>query len=84
MSMSIACSRATSIGEALDILPQKWTELFGGYDYHAQQAAARTSSARFRAIEAALADPHAPRTPDLDGKAGTADVGKAIAERVAG
>jgi tartrate dehydrogenase/decarboxylase/D-malate dehydrogenase len=31
------------------------------------------------AIEAVLADPHAPRTPDLGGRAGTADVGKAIA-----
>ncbi len=30
------------------------------------------------AIEAVLADPHAPRTPDLGGDAGTADVGQAI------
>jgi isocitrate/isopropylmalate dehydrogenase len=30
-----------------------------------------------------LADPHAPRTPDLGGSAGTVDVGKAIAERIA-
>ncbi|MDH4050844.1 MAG: tartrate dehydrogenase [Rubrivivax sp.] len=36
------------------------------------------------AIEAALADPHAPRTADLGGSAGTSDVGRAIAERVAG
>ena len=35
------------------------------------------------AIEAMLADPHAPRTPDLGGSAGTVDVGKAIAERIA-
>jgi len=35
------------------------------------------------AIEAALADPHAPRTPDLGGSAGTADVGRAIAEVIA-
>ena len=35
------------------------------------------------AIEALLADPHAPRTPDLGGSAGTADVGRAIAERIA-
>jgi isocitrate/isopropylmalate dehydrogenase len=31
-----------------------------------------------------LADPHAPRTPDLGGRASTADVGKALAQRVAG
>ena len=35
------------------------------------------------AIEALLSDPQAPRTPDLGGRAGTADVGRAIAERVA-
>ena len=35
------------------------------------------------AIEAALADPQAPRTPDLGGSAGTVDVGRAIAARVA-
>jgi tartrate dehydrogenase/decarboxylase/D-malate dehydrogenase len=35
------------------------------------------------AIEAVLADPHAPRTPDLGGTAGTADVGRAIAECIA-
>ena len=35
------------------------------------------------AIEAALADPHAPRTPDLGGQAGTADVGRAIAQKIA-
>ena len=35
------------------------------------------------AIEAALGDPQAPRTPDLGGRAGTTDVGRAIAERVA-
>jgi tartrate dehydrogenase/decarboxylase/D-malate dehydrogenase len=31
-----------------------------------------------RAIETLLADPHAPRTPDLYGNAGTADVGRAL------
>jgi tartrate dehydrogenase/decarboxylase/D-malate dehydrogenase len=31
-------------------------------------------------IEALLVDPHAPRTPDLGGYAGTADVGRALAE----
>jgi tartrate dehydrogenase/decarboxylase/D-malate dehydrogenase len=36
-----------------------------------------------RAIEAVLADPHAPRTPDLGGRAGTADLGRALAETVA-
>jgi tartrate dehydrogenase/decarboxylase/D-malate dehydrogenase len=36
------------------------------------------------AIEATLADPQAPRTPDLGGHAGTADVGQAIAQAVAG
>jgi tartrate dehydrogenase/decarboxylase / D-malate dehydrogenase len=35
------------------------------------------------AIEAVLADPHAPRTPDLGGSAGTADVGQALAQVVA-
>ncbi|MEO7243891.1 MAG: tartrate dehydrogenase [Rubrivivax sp.] len=35
------------------------------------------------AIQAVLADPAAPRTPDLGGRAGTADVGRAIAEHVA-
>jgi tartrate dehydrogenase/decarboxylase/D-malate dehydrogenase len=35
------------------------------------------------AIEALLADPQAPRTPDLGGSAGTTDVGRAIAQRVA-
>jgi tartrate dehydrogenase/decarboxylase/D-malate dehydrogenase len=34
------------------------------------------------AIEALLSDPQAPRTPDLGGSAGTADVGRAIAERI--
>lgn len=36
-----------------------------------------------RAIEALLADPHAPRTADIGGRAGTGDVGIAIAESVA-
>jgi tartrate dehydrogenase/decarboxylase/D-malate dehydrogenase len=35
------------------------------------------------AIEAVLADPQAPRTPDIGGCAGTADVGQAIAQAVA-
>jgi tartrate dehydrogenase/decarboxylase/D-malate dehydrogenase len=35
------------------------------------------------AIESALSDPHAPRTADLGGRAGTADVGQAIAQKVA-
>ncbi len=35
------------------------------------------------AIEASLADPHAPRTADLGGRAGTSDVGQAIAQVVA-
>ena len=34
------------------------------------------------AIEAVLADPEAPRTPDLGGKAATTDVGRAIAEAI--
>ena len=34
------------------------------------------------AIEALLGDPQAPRTPDLGGRAATADVGRALAERV--
>jgi len=37
----------------------------------------------FEAIEAMLADPAAPRTPDMGGRAATQDVGRAIAERVA-
>jgi tartrate dehydrogenase/decarboxylase/D-malate dehydrogenase len=35
------------------------------------------------AIEALLADPHAPRTPDLGGNAGTGDLGRALAAAVA-
>ena len=35
------------------------------------------------ALEALLADPHAPRTADLGGTAGTADVGRAITECIA-
>ena len=35
------------------------------------------------AIESMLADPHAPRTADLGGTAGTADVGRALAEVIA-
>jgi tartrate dehydrogenase/decarboxylase / D-malate dehydrogenase len=37
-----------------------------------------------RAIEGSLADPHAPRTADIGGTAGTIDVGRAIAEVVRG
>jgi tartrate dehydrogenase/decarboxylase/D-malate dehydrogenase len=36
------------------------------------------------AIEAVLADPAAPRTPDLGGRAATADLGRAVAGRIAG
>jgi len=35
------------------------------------------------AIESLLSDPHAPRTPELGGRAGTQDVGRALADRVA-
>jgi tartrate dehydrogenase/decarboxylase/D-malate dehydrogenase len=35
------------------------------------------------AVESALADPHAPRTADLGGRAGTTEVGQAIAQVVA-
>jgi tartrate dehydrogenase/decarboxylase/D-malate dehydrogenase len=35
------------------------------------------------AIEAVLADPQAPRTPDLGGNAGTADLGRALVETLA-
>lgn len=34
------------------------------------------------AIEAVLGDPHAPRTPDLGGRAGTADLGRALENEV--
>ena len=34
------------------------------------------------AIEALLADAQAPRTPDIGGTAGTADVGRALAQRI--
>ena len=36
------------------------------------------------AIEALLSDAHAPRTPDIGGKASTQDLGRALAETVAG
>ena len=36
------------------------------------------------AIEALLSDAHAPRTPDIGGKASTQDLGRALAEQVAG
>jgi tartrate dehydrogenase/decarboxylase/D-malate dehydrogenase len=36
-----------------------------------------------KAIEAVLSDPSAPRTPDLGGHAGTADLGQALAHAVA-
>jgi len=39
--------------------------------------------AMLAAIEAVLADAAAPRTPDLGGSAGTADVGRAIADAIA-
>jgi tartrate dehydrogenase/decarboxylase / D-malate dehydrogenase len=39
--------------------------------------------AMLRAIEAVLADPHAPRTRDLGGSAGTRDVGAALAAAIA-
>ena len=48
-------------------------DFFGRRDAH---------DAILAAIEALLADPHAPRTADLGGHAGTADVGRAIAERI--
>jgi tartrate dehydrogenase/decarboxylase/D-malate dehydrogenase len=35
-----------------------------------------------KAIEKVLGDPHAPRTPDMGGRAGTLDVGRAIAGEV--
>jgi len=38
--------------------------------------------AMLAAIEAVLADPTAPRTPDLGGTAGTADVGRAITQAI--
>jgi len=38
--------------------------------------------AMLSAIEAVLADPAAPRTPDLGGTAGTAEVGRAIAQAI--
>ena len=36
-----------------------------------------------QSIEAVLADPHAPRTPDLGGSAGTRDLGRALEQAVA-
>ena len=36
-----------------------------------------------RAIEAVLSDDHAPRTPDIGGRAGTEDLGRALAQAVA-
>jgi tartrate dehydrogenase/decarboxylase/D-malate dehydrogenase len=44
---------------------------------HADAAAAVVG-----AIERVLADPAAPRTPDIGGKATTTDVGKAIAAAI--
>jgi tartrate dehydrogenase/decarboxylase/D-malate dehydrogenase len=43
---------------------------------------ADAAAAIVRAIEATLADGSAPRTPDLGGKATTAELGKAIAEAI--
>ena len=48
-------------------------DFFGHRDAH---------DAIVRAIEALLSDPHAPRTADLGGQAGTSDVGRAVAERI--
>src|SRR5438094_4289133 len=42
----------------------------------------QAAAAIVRAIETVLADPSAPRTPDLGGKATTAALGKAIAEAI--
>jgi tartrate dehydrogenase/decarboxylase/D-malate dehydrogenase len=36
------------------------------------------------AIEGLLSDPHAPRTPDLGGRAGTGDLGRALVAAIAG
>ena len=41
----------------------------------------KPAAAIVRAIEAVLADKAAPRTPDIGGKATTAELGKAIAAR---
>ena len=38
--------------------------------------------AMVNAIQASLADSHAPKTPDMGGTANTADVGKAIASLI--
>jgi tartrate dehydrogenase/decarboxylase/D-malate dehydrogenase len=43
---------------------------------------AAAAAAVVRAIETVLADPAAPRTPDMGGKATTSDVGKAIAAAI--
>jgi len=43
---------------------------------------ADASAAIVRAIEGVLADPHAPRTPDMGGKATTSDLGQAIAASI--
>ncbi|MGA2550513.1 MAG: tartrate dehydrogenase [Burkholderiaceae bacterium] len=48
---------------------------------HLGQAAA--AAAVLAAIEKVLGDPHAPRTRDMGGRAGTADLGKAIASQIA-
>ena len=50
-------------------------DFFGRRDAH---------DAILSAIEALLSDPHAPRTADLGGGAGTQEVGRAIAERISG
>jgi tartrate dehydrogenase/decarboxylase / D-malate dehydrogenase len=39
--------------------------------------------AMLKAIESLLSDPHAPRTPDLGGKASTSDLGRALAQAIA-
>src|SRR4030095_3039138 len=43
---------------------------------------ADAAAAIVRAIEGVLADPRAPRTPDMGGKAGTTELGRAIASAV--
>ena len=42
----------------------------------------RPGETRVAAIERVLADPAAPRTPDLGGRATTTDLGRAIAAEV--
>ena len=53
--------------------------IFGQVDFLGRRDA---HDAVLRAIESLLADPQAPRTPDLGGNASTRDVGAAIASVV--